>query len=151
MNEMVPMFCGILVFTGAVTAAFWCVLFGKAGFSRWLGLLVVGPFVGSVIALVFLYSPLMLISIPFAIVGLVAFLWLVFGEWPVHRELRRLRREKELLETCLRESQVGDVPEVGGRASDIPRLTCRSCGQTFVGGTAEGGLCPLCGEPVSGR
>ena len=47
----------------------WCKIFGKAGFSPWMGLLMLVPFVGLIMILV-----------------------LAFSEWPIQRELAMAKR-----------------------------------------------------------
>jgi uncharacterized membrane protein len=65
---------GILVFlvATAITLLIWCKLFGKAGYSWALGLLMILPIVN--------------IIMPF---------FLAFADWPIRKELRRLKQQQE--------------------------------------------------------
>jgi len=61
----------ILLVTVAITVLIWCKLFSKAGYSWALGLLLLVPIVQ--------------IIMPF---------FLAFADWPIRKELRRLKQQQ---------------------------------------------------------
>jgi len=79
-SEMAPVFVVLLItfivfvilVVTAIKLLIWCKLFSKAGYSWALGLLILLPLVNIIMAF-----------------------FLAFADWPVRKELRRLKQQQE--------------------------------------------------------
>ena len=60
MEGIIPAVIGLAIFIATIWA--FCNIFGKAGFSKWLGLLMIIP-----------------------VVNFIMVLYLGFADWPIHR------------------------------------------------------------------